>query len=53
MKDFQRENITRLRLDMLNNRRHLRIVTTAAILVACVGVQANESRVTASSPLPR
>ena len=40
MNDFQLESIMRLRLDMLNNRRRLRIVTTAAILVACAGTQA-------------
>jgi len=34
------ENIMRLRLDMLNNRRRLRIATAAAILVACAGTQA-------------
>jgi len=32
MNDFQLESIMRLRLDMLNNRRRLRIVTAAAIL---------------------
>ena len=40
MNDFQLESIMRLRLDMLNNRRRLRIVTTAAILVACAATQA-------------
>ena len=32
----------RLRLAMLINRRHLRPVTAAAILIACAGAQANE-----------
>ncbi len=32
----------RLPLAMLINRRHLRPITAAAILIACAGAQANE-----------
>ena len=32
----------RLRLDMLINRRRLRVVTAAAMLTVCAGTQANE-----------
>ena len=32
----------RLRLDMLNNGRRLRVVTAAAMLTACASTQANE-----------
>jgi len=52
MNDFQLESIMRLRLDMLNNRRRLRIVTTAAILVACAGTQAARNGARPAAGIP-
>jgi hypothetical protein len=42
MNDVYLGNIMRLRLDMLINRRRLRVVTAAAMLTACPGTQASE-----------
>jgi len=50
MNDVYLGDIMRLRLDMLINRRHLRVVTAAAMLTAYCGTQVNEECPLVSAP---